>query len=452
MTLATPWSAQAKACLGGFLVAIGVVALSQYALSYLRKAQALSRVAASMAQGKTPVRIPRQTEDSLKQLASSLADLAEALDRKSTLYAAEQEQAEEILSVMADGVLVVDEMNRIVRANPAASRLLDAPLDHHIGSRAVEVARGFPTIELAQRALATGHSFQQGVELLGSRYLSVQVIPLQQNRSRYVLFILHDETETVATERVRKDFAANVSHELKTPIAGLMLLAETLQHAVKDDPEHAASFASRILQELRRLSGLVNDLLTLAGLEQSSANPSAAMLSVDLSCVSAEVAEELRSKATERQLSLEVDTPSPAWVIGDRVQLATVVRNLLDNAIRFTDPGGTVRLTVRTESDGVLVTVADTGIGIPLKDQARIFERFYRVDKARSRETGGTGLGLSIVKHIVELHKGVVTVDSRLGMGSTFTVRLPAAPRPPAAHPNNNDLDRCSAYVDPTAP
>lgn len=441
-----------KLSIAGAVVVVGIMALFATVRSHLHQVDSLTEVAKRIAEGDTSARA--RTDDNLElgALAASLNLVGDALRRKSSLYAAEQEQAEEILSVMADGVLVLDETCRIVRANGAASYLLRAPLQKYSGRRIVEAVRDFPAIELTTRALAAQESFEEKLELAGPRYLSAQVVPLREagrgqdtaddrgpaarggRAARQVLFILHDETEAVVTERMRKDFAANVSHELKTPLAGLTLLADTLQHAISEDPAQAVNFAARLSAEIHRLSELVSDLLTLAGLEQTTTDSTRSFSRLDLASVAEEAVREVSGYAETQGLSLGVAT-NPAPVYGDHVQLAAAIRNLLNNAIRFTDRGGAVLVQVEGGPDTVQVSVQDNGIGIPRSQQSRIFERFYRVDKARSRETGGTGLGLSIVKHIVELHGGTVTVQSTVGVGSTFTIRLPAAQDLPMSSP-----------------
>jgi signal transduction histidine kinase len=260
------------------------------------------------------------------------------------------------------------------------------------------------------------------------------VVPLQATGAQrgQMLFVIRDETARLATERMRRDFATNVSHELKTPLAGLSLLAETLKHAVHEDTEQAVVFVDRLSAEIGRLTELANDLLTLSRIEEPETCTEAEFSSADLARLAQEIAAELTPRAKAKSQELSVEAAEAAVVMGDETALRILVRNLLDNAIRYTETAGHVALTVRTETgvDGgqwVVLTVKDDGEGIPLAEQRRIFERFYRVDKARSRETGGTGLGLSIVRHVAERHGGRVEVASTVGLGSTFTVRIPAA-------------------------
>jgi two-component system sensor histidine kinase SenX3 len=302
------------------------------------------------------------------------------------------------------------------------------------------VARAFPDRSLAQKAHAAGKPITEILELPGQRYLNVEVVPLQsaQVQEGQTLFVIRDETARLATEKMRRDFATNVSHELKTPLAGLSLLAETLQHAVHEDPAQAGVFVDRLSAEIGRLSELTNDLLTLSRLEEPETTTEAAFSLTDLGPLAADTVNELMPQIRAKGQEISLEVAGNTVVMGNEVGLRTLVRNLLDNATRYTEPGGHIALGVRTEADvdgrnWVVLTVTDDGVGIPQAEQQRIFERFYRVDKARSRETGGTGLGLSIVRHVAERHGGRVEVESTVGVGSTFTVILPGATTAPIA-------------------
>ena len=237
-----------------------------------------------------------------------------------------------------------------------------------------------------------------------------------------VLLVVSDVTETKRVEAVRRDFVANASHELKTPAASIQAAAETLVSVAARDPAAVPRFASQLEREALRLSRIVADLLDLSRLESGSelGQP------VRLDALVREEAERFEERCRETDLSLEIDAPAPASVSGSARDLSLLVRNLVDNAIRYTRPGGRITVTVVPGGAVAELRVADDGLGIPTRDLPRVFERFYRVDRARSRETGGTGLGLAIVKHVAENHGGSVEVTSELGRGSTFTVRLPS--------------------------
>jgi signal transduction histidine kinase len=340
---------------------------------------------------------------------------------------AEQEQSTEILSAMSDGVLVLDSTGHIVQANPAAGRLLNAPLENMRGERIINANRVFPALDLAREALTTGTADSRELTLPGARRFSVETVPLRTTLEgeTTVLLLIRDETEEYRTDSIRRDFVSNVSHELKTPLAGISLLAATLQHAIDEDPTAAKGFAARMDTEINWLNGLVEDLLTLSRFEDPA--PTEAGEVLDLAELVRTVRDEAGSHPAAQGRTVSLHVPSPVLVVGNRTGMEAAVRNLLGNALRFTNPGGHVELAVVAADDSAVLTVRDDGIGIPRDEQTRIFERFYRVDKARSRETGGTGLGLSIVRHVVEQHGGSIEVESTLGLGSTFTVRLPLA-------------------------
>ena len=224
---------------------------------------------------------------------------------------------------------------------------------------------------------------------------------------------------------MRRDFVADASHELKTPSAAIQAAAETVERSVGEDPASAAWFAGQLRRDAVRLSRIVSDLLDLSRLEAERP----ALEAVRLDRVIREEVDRLRTEAGESEVGLELAV-EPVTVRGSAEDLALLVRNLLDNAVRFTSGGGRVRVGLAERDGRAVLEVEDTGIGIPTRDLPRIFERFYRVDRARSRETGGTGLGLSIARHVAERHGGRIEAESELGRGSTFRVTLPPAPRP----------------------
>jgi two-component system sensor histidine kinase SenX3 len=239
-----------------------------------------------------------------------------------------------------------------------------------------------------------------------------------------VIAIIEDVSERRRLEEIRRDFVANVSHELKTPIGALGLLAETL--TVEPDPVIAQRLASRIHTEAFRVSRIIDDLLDLSRIESEETPPREPIY---INLVMAEAVERVRAAAEQRRITIEMDEPDPPiHVIGDRRQLVSAMHSLLENAVTFSPEEGVVRVAGSQVDGDVRLSVSDKGVGIPARDLERIFERFYRVDHGRSRETGGTGLGLSIVRHVANNHRGRVEVDSREGEGSTFTLVLPRPP------------------------
>lgn len=258
----------------------------------------------------------------------------------------------------------------------------------------------------------------------GRRNLHVTAAPIDAQGK--ILVFINDESEQQRVDAVRRDFVANVSHELKTPIGALMLLSEAVLGA-KDDPEEIEKFAQRMQSESKRLSELVKEIIDLSRLQ--SHDPLVAAYEVDIDEVVKESINLSESAAEARQIEISLNEKSSGVVIGDRDQLIMAVHNLIENAINYSPEKTRVTVTISDAGELIEVTVADQGIGIPETEQERIFERFYRVDPARSRETGGTGLGLSIVKHVALNHGGEIAVWSKEGVGSTFALRLPRAPQ-----------------------
>jgi len=322
-----------------------------------------------------------------------------------------------VLSSMEEGVLLFGSDGRIRFANPAAER--------HLGSRPGSIDAILP---LALREAVTTASERQGASLVEvetgapTRWLRGTAAPAGDEGS--VMLVVRDVTEARRTEAIRRDFVANASHELKTPAASIRAAAETIASAADDDPIAIRRFAGRLEREAIRLSRIVEDLLDLSRLESGSELSEL----VDLATIVREEVERFEAAAAEAGVELSARTSPVPPLRGSARDLALLVRNLADNAIQYTKPGGGVEVELSAAGPEVVLTVRDTGMGIPTRDLPRVFERFYRVDRARSRETGGTGLGLSIVKHVVENHGGRISVESELGRGSRFVVRLPIAP------------------------
>jgi len=325
-----------------------------------------------------------------------------------------------VLSVLRSAAVVTTMDGRVVRASAAAHA-------YHLvrGDRVVHVELHDMLVRVARdgEIRETELELPGGALGRGTVLLEVRVAPLG---ARHLLLLAEDRTEARRVDAVRRDFVVNASHELKTPVGALALLAETVAEAA-DDPEAVRRFAARMKVEADRLAVLVHDILQLSRVQVGESKED--FVPVDVRALVGEAVDRARTSATARDITIEVGG-DPAVVLGDHDLLVTVVRNLLDNAVAYSEAGTRIGVgtTVR-EAEGVVeIVVVDQGIGIPAEALSRLFERFYRVDPARSRDTGGTGLGLSIVKHVVADHGGDVTVWSEPGRGSTFTVRLPLAP------------------------
>ncbi|MEI7813781.1 MAG: histidine kinase N-terminal 7TM domain-containing protein [Coriobacteriia bacterium] len=362
------------------------------------------------------------------------ATIARQLEAQSVALSATMERSILVLAAISDGILLVGQDERLLGCNPAASRILGANFDASEGTLVSTLSHLLPLASLAQKAAETAAAFTEVFQTSEGRQITVEVIPLFEAGSgeAQTLFVLRDETERQGAERMQRDFVANVSHELRTPLTGLSLLAETLPQAVRDDPEQVEGFVSRLRAEVRRVIRITDELMTLSYIENLELGIDAHLVKTDLSKLVNEIAEGAAPLAAEKQQDLTVDAPAGLFVTGDETSLEALVGSLLENAIRYTPTGGhvTVRTQAEGDSDGctwAVLSVSDDGMGISAVNQERIFERFFRVDKARSRTTGGTGLGLSIAQRAAELHGGTVEIQSKIGVGSTFTVRIPVA-------------------------
>jgi two-component system phosphate regulon sensor histidine kinase PhoR len=325
---------------------------------------------------------------------------------------------------MSDGVALVDREGRVVHANRSAAAIVGAAVSPPSGTPLSSFARSPELDTIVQEARASAQVIERDLRLWAPRQRLVRATAtrLPGREGGGVLLVLHDLTELERLNRVRQDFVANVSHELKTPLTSVRGYAETLLDGGLEDLAHREGFVRIIRDQTERLQALVDDLLSLSELERPGAE--LRLTHFDLrEPVERQVAA-FRDRASRAHLALSVE-PGPALpVTADLARLEQVVANLLDNAIKYTERGA-VRVTVGGDALSAWCEVTDSGAGIPLEDQGRVFERFYRVDKARSRDKGGTGLGLSIVKHIVTLHGGEVALKSAPGVGSTFRFEIP---------------------------
>jgi len=356
----------------------------------------------------------------LNQAVGQLAELVEGTRQQQRYYQA-------ILDQMTDGVVVTDGRGQIQFVNRNFARLFGIDADQVRGRSLESVTLSYPVSLLLERALAQGGVPRDEVHLVRpeARVLSAVATRLvdEQGQAIGAVGLLHDVTPLRRADEIRRDFVANASHELRTPAAGIKALAEALQAGALSDPERGPVFVERIVESADRLTEILDDMLTLTRVERW-----AQMLHPEY-LLAAEAARQalaqVQAAAEERHLTTKVTVPEGDKVYADPSALETVLVNLLDNAVKYTEDGGEVEVIGAAVPGGYELSVRDTGIGIPAAHLDRIFERFYRVDRARARDTGGTGLGLSIVKHIVETHGGRVRVVSEPGRGSTFTAFFP---------------------------
>jgi len=387
--------------------------------------------------------LPRDgSGDALEALGISLNRTAARLDRTIHTLTEERNLSSAILGSMVEGVAVVNGSERLVFANPGFAEILGLDVPPTSGSALVEVVRQTELLEAVRQVLRGQPRVQSEIVTgtLRQHYFAITVAAVRAGDTTGAVVVLHDITELRKLERVRRDFVANVSHEFRTPLTAIQGFAETLLAGAIDDSQNRTRFLEIILEHSRRLARLTEDLLMLSKMDAERLELEIRRLSVSQlieSCL-----ETAQRRAAEKDLRISVNTPQRLPdIAGDRRRLAEVLQNLLDNAIQYTLPGGQIMLSAEAGDAEVVVTVSDTGIGIPRADQPRIFERFYRVDVARSREAGGTGLGLAIAKHLVEVHGGRLWVDSEVGQGSQFHFSVPLFdPNHPAPRSNPNGV------------
>ena len=355
----------------------------------------------------------------LEDFSNIVKTLAMALSERTSAVEAERTRLAAVLDRMTDGVLIADSGGLIQFANPAIERLFETK--KAVGRRVVEVLRQHQLVEAWQCSRETGEAQEESVELPARRRF-LQLVVLPDRHTGGSLLLVQDLTRVRRLETVRRDFISNISHELRTPLASLKALTETLRDGALDDPKASSRFLERIEIEVDALTQMATELLELSRIEsgqvplERKAVPAAALL--------LSAAERMRAQAERAGLVLRLDTSQDMTEVwADQPRLEQVLVNLIHNAVKFTRPGGEVVLAALAESDFVQFSVRDSGVGIPADDLERIFERFYKADRARSG--GGTGLGLSISRHLVEAHGGRIWAESMEGQGSTFYFTIP---------------------------
>lgn len=416
----------AGGCVGGF----ALVLTFWFTGRIIRPLVELTRQADAVAKGDYTRKANISSRDEIGTLARAFGHMQEELRVRIAQLRENSERLETVLSSMVEGVLAVDADFRILFANDASRRLMGIHTKD-IGNRPfLEVARNRPVYDVMVSAFKQDEPFESECQTTGAnrRTLSLRATRLPGKPCPGVVVVLHDITDIRRLDGMRREFVANVSHELKTPLSSIKAYAETLRMGAIDDPEYNVQFVTRIEEQSERLHQLILDLLHLARVE--SGKEAFDIRPVEIGDIVEASLPGFVSVAESRELRLNVESPDePIFVRGDDDGLRTILDNLVSNAMHYTPPGGSVTIRWMVEGDHVALEVQDTGIGIAENDQERVFERFFRVDKARSRELGGTGLGLAIVKHLSQAFGGEVDLQSKLGEGSTFRVCLPLAPQ-----------------------
>jgi two-component system phosphate regulon sensor histidine kinase PhoR len=391
----------------------------------------LEEVTRRLGRGDLDARALEQPVDALGRLGAAINHMAAESRMRLESLERERDERERILAHMSDGVALIDAAGRLVRTNRSLAELLGLALPADPGTPFRAYIRSPELDDLIRAARAQGRTVETELRLWtpGQRYVRATATPLGAPKPEAVLLVVHDLSESERLQRVRQDFVANVSHELRTPLTSLRGYAETLLQGGLEDVERREQFVRVIRDQALRLEALAEDLLSLAALERPGAHLETETF--DLRAVVERQITVFRPRAAAARLLLTLQPGPAVKVTADRARIEQVIANLLDNAIKYTERGR-IEVSLGEEGWRVWCEVSDTGSGISEEEQSRVFERFYRVDKARSRAKGGTGLGLSIVKHIVSLHGGEVSVKSRRGEGSVFRFEIPRHQAAPA--------------------
>lgn len=356
-------------------------------------------------------------------MISSLEESSDTKNKPSRL------RLSDILKTIREGILIVRENMRISSYNDAAFFAFARGDENLAERRLTEVIRDFSLHEAFEKALKEGLSTELKIEMISHerRIYDVRVTPVDLGETVQAIGIFYDVTQVEHLERVRQEFLSNISHELRTPLTSIMAFVETLEDGAIDDAQNNRRFINVIKKNAERMHLLIDDISELSSIE--SGNVSVEIKRLDLHELVREVFATLEAKAEERDVTLILDVDENSFVEADVVRLEQMLTNLIDNAIKFNRRHGTVTVSLNSSDEIDFIEISDTGEGIVREQLARIFERFYRIDRARTREVGGTGLGLAIVKHLARLHGGEVRVTSSLGIGSTFSIELPRKPQ-----------------------
>ncbi|WP_018247521.1 two-component system histidine kinase PnpS [Orenia marismortui] len=408
-------------------ILIGILLSLKFTNQITDPIEEITFVAEKIANGYLDQNLVIRTQDEVGKLAQMFNHMVNRVRDKVQEISAEKNKIEAIVTSIGDAVIAVNQDRKIILFNLAAERIFGIKEDKVLDNSVIQVTKNYRLDELVEKSLKEDQIITEELEMLvpEQKIFRIQIAPIQDaNKSTVgVVAVLRDITDIRRLEEMRKDFVGNVSHELKTPLTSIKGYVETLLDSKPSDNIYN-SFLNIIKEEADRLQRLIEDLLNLSKIESHSNYKSKE--DVDIVKIIDDTILLLESKAKKKDINLVADLNLSAPNIqADQDQLSRLMINLIDNAIKYTPQGGKVKVSVDQKEEKLILEVEDNGIGIPEDDLPRIFERFYRVDKARSRKLGGTGLGLSIVKHIVEEHQGNISVESEIGQGTRFSVELP---------------------------
>jgi len=420
------------------LLAVAAAASWRIARGMTKPLEAVTRAAQRIRNMDYEARVEVDPRGEIGELGRAVNAMAESLQQQMVRIRQKESQLESVLDNMTSGIVMINRAGVILLLNRMAEELLGMPAHELLGRQYTEARQQYELVRLIGDALERREHLRDELTFYypEERQIEINLVPIEgRDDSGGLLLVLQDVTAIRRLERMRSEFVANVSHELKTPIAAVKGFAETLLGGAGGDPETQRAFLKIIHDESDRLNRLVNDILELSKIESRRAP--LLFSPVELGPFIGKTVELLAKEAERKNIRIETEVGDELYVEADEDRLRQIVVNVLSNAINYTPEGGRVRIQVEPvasgdgqiaeedDYDAIRIRISDNGIGIPKKDLPRIFERFYRVDKARSRSSGGTGLGLSIVKHLVELHRGSIAVESTVGVGTTFTIELP---------------------------
>jgi len=418
--------------IGGIVALLSLGVTFAISRQYGLKMQELKQGAARLAEGELAHRLAIPDSDELAGLAESLNRMAAQLESRLQIVVSQRNQMEAVLSSMIEGVIAVSRTEQILSVNQAAARWFDLDPERVRDRSIPEAIRNLGIQKFVTRSLKSRTPVEEDVTVYrnGERILNIKSAPLLDAGPEPIgmLIVFSDVTQLRRLEDMRRDFVANVSHEIKTPLTAIRGFVETLHHNIVETPEEARRFLGIISKHVDRLNTIIEDLLMLSRIENEGERGDIKGEKTRLRDIFQNAVQICRPQADEKRIRIELEGDEALAAMVDPVLIEQAIVNLLDNAIKYSDPEKTVRIRARIVGHEIQVQVQDHGIGIEKKHLPRLFERFYRVDKARSRALGGTGLGLAIVKHIAQAHGGHVTVESRLGEGSRFTLHLPRSP------------------------
>lgn len=435
--VAIPWAEiiagqnQIKVSIGTAILAaliLMVLVASTFTSSMVVPLQQMTEVAQEMAEGKLDTVLPVNSNDEIGALSKGLNYMAQRLKDTIRQITEERNKIKAILASMNDGVIAIDRNGNILLINPAVERMFNITYEQSMAKGVIEVVRNYELEKFLFSALNSGESMASELRILAPdpKLFRISTAPLTSETGVVgVVAVMRDITAFRQVEKMKTDFVANVSHELRTPLTSIKGFVETLLDGALTDPGTATHFLEIINDETDRLNRLITDLLSLSKIEAERLEINKSP--VDLGKLIENTVSILSPQAKDKDILISAKIADFLPVVEcDKDMIGQLLINLIDNAVKYTPHGGMITISAGPHDKGVKVVVKDTGIGIPVESIPRLFERFYRVDKARSREMGGTGLGLAIVKHILEVHNGSIEVDSRIGEGSTFTFYLPS--------------------------